>query len=82
MEEWDFLFSSITRLSFSKKLLDMVKILLGNASTYIETNGVFLYLFLIKRRMIQGYLVASSLFLIVAKIINIIIAKDITNKNI
>lgn len=67
----------MTTLDFPNEFIDMVQLLLSNSSIRVKVNGVLSNSFPITREVRQGCPLAPYLFLIVAEVMIIIIAREV-----
>lgn len=75
--DWGFLFATMTKIGISTPFLDMVRLLLLDASNHVNVNGKLSPTFEIHRGVRQGCPMAPYLFLIISEALNALIKQQV-----
>jgi hypothetical protein len=76
MVDWDFLFSAMSEMGFLGEFINMEQLLFIDAEVCVKVNGSLSDSFSIKRGVRQGCPVAPYLFIIAAKVLNIMVMTE------
>jgi hypothetical protein len=77
MVEWGFMFAAMKAMGFLEEFTDMIKILFKNATACVKVNGSLSESFTINRGVRQGCPIALHLFLLVAEVLNRMVALEL-----
>ena len=77
MVEWGCLYKVLHKMGFLSKFIHMVSLLFIEAAATVKVNGIPSLQFKIGRQVRQGCLVALYMFLIISKVLNRMVAKEL-----
>lgn len=82
MVEWGCLFRIMEKMGFPSEFTHMVALLFKDAAATVKVNGTPSSLFDIERGVRQGCPLAPYLFLIIAKVLNVMVTKEMVDGNV